>query len=74
MIDPGQWRRWPLLLGAAVCLAVAVTLFLRVDTPEGKVLAGFGTFTLAAALLGAFIYSEGTGPTNDREDDDGGTT
>lgn len=54
-----RFSRWPLLIGANVCLAAAIALFTAVQTPEGKVLAAIGLVVLGSALLGAFIYSEG---------------
>lgn len=66
-MNPNTWGRWPLLLGAVVCLAVAVTLFTQVQTAEGRVLAAFALVVLGSVLLGAFVYSEGAGNTNKKE-------
>ena len=70
MIDPGQWRRWPLLLGAAVCLAVATVVLANVDSLEGKLLIAMSLIVLGAALMGAFIYSEASTPPRQEEGSD----
>ena len=78
MIDPEHWRRWPLLLGAAVCLAVATVVLAAVDSLEGKLLIAMSLIVLGASLMGAFVYSEGTHDSrNDEEEEEGdsdGTT
>ena len=38
VIDPGQWRRWPLLLAAVVCLVAAALVLAPVPSLEGKLL------------------------------------
>lgn len=53
--------RWPLLLGAALCIAIGVYLLTTTGTAEDGQFAAFALLLLGSVLAGAFIVSERKG-------------
>lgn len=56
-------NRWPLLLGAALCIGVGVYLLTETGTAEDGQFAAFALLLLGSMLVGAFIRDQG-GPHN----------
>lgn len=54
-----DWSRWPLLLGAALCLGVAVRILATIDDDGAASLSALILTVAGSVLLGAFIYSQG---------------
>ncbi len=50
--------RWPLLLGAAICIGVGVWMLRQTGTQEDEQFAAFALLLVGAVLVGAFIRDQ----------------
>lgn len=50
--------RWPLMLGAATCIGIAVYILLRTDDPFDEIFAAIILIVIGSVLVGAFIADQ----------------